>query len=101
MMLTEARGGNLIHPLICGRSSVGRAPPCQGGRREFESLRPLHFRAPSSRWGSLFYESLKPASDKGLNRAGKRRLLRKACASDLAATKADLTQENVEFLYRF
>ena len=29
--------------LLCGCSSVGRAPPCQGGRREFESLRPLHF----------------------------------------------------------
>jgi UDP-N-acetylglucosamine diphosphorylase / glucose-1-phosphate thymidylyltransferase / UDP-N-acetylgalactosamine diphosphorylase / glucosamine-1-phosphate N-acetyltransferase / galactosamine-1-phosphate N-acetyltransferase len=26
---------------ICGRSSVGRAPPCQGGCRGFESLRPL------------------------------------------------------------
>ena len=25
-----------------GRSSVGRAPPCQGGCRGFESLRPLH-----------------------------------------------------------
>ena len=29
--------------LFCGRSSVGRAPPFQGGCREFESLRPLHF----------------------------------------------------------
>ena len=28
---------------LCGRSSVGRAPPCQGGCRGFESLRPLHF----------------------------------------------------------
>ncbi len=27
-----------------GRSSVGRALPCQGSCREFESLRPLHFR---------------------------------------------------------
>ena len=26
-----------------GNSSVGRAPPCQGGCREFESHRPLHF----------------------------------------------------------
>jgi hypothetical protein len=26
---------------ICGRSSAGRAPPCQGGCREFESRRPL------------------------------------------------------------
>ena len=28
---------------FCGRSSVGRAPPCQGGCRGFESLRPLHY----------------------------------------------------------
>src|SRR5437868_5445929 len=25
----------------CGCSSVGRAPPCQGGRREFEPRHPL------------------------------------------------------------
>ncbi len=30
-----------LHGLSCGRSSVGRAPPCQGGCREFESRRPL------------------------------------------------------------
>src|SRR6476620_6935370 len=28
---------------MCGRSSAGRAPPCQGGCREFESRRPLSF----------------------------------------------------------
>jgi hypothetical protein len=27
----------------CGRSSAGRAPPCQGGCREFESRRPLSY----------------------------------------------------------
>ena len=27
---------------ICGSSSVGRAPPCQGGGRESESRLPLH-----------------------------------------------------------
>ena len=27
---------------ICGRSSSGRAPPCQGGGSEFEPRRPLH-----------------------------------------------------------
>lgn len=27
----------------CGCSSVGRAPPCQGGRREFEPRHPLWF----------------------------------------------------------
>src|SRR6476661_993265 len=30
-----------IKPPKCGRSSAGRAPPCQGGCREFESRRPL------------------------------------------------------------
>ena len=29
--------------LQSGNSSVGRAPPCQGGSREFESRFPLHF----------------------------------------------------------
>jgi hypothetical protein len=28
---------------ICGRSSSGRAPPCQGGGSESEPRRPLHF----------------------------------------------------------
>ena len=28
---------------ICGRSSSGRAPPCQGGGSEFEPRRPLQF----------------------------------------------------------
>ena len=32
----------LWHP-ICGSSSVGRAPPCQGGGRESEPRLPLHF----------------------------------------------------------
>ena len=30
---------------ICGRSSSGRAPPCQGGGSEFEPRRPLHYGA--------------------------------------------------------
>ena len=28
-------------PFLCGRSSSGRAPPCQGGGSEFEPRRPL------------------------------------------------------------
>ena len=28
---------------LCGRSSSGRAPPCQGGGSEFEPRKPLHF----------------------------------------------------------
>src|SRR5215211_7507265 len=36
----------------CGCSSVGRAPPCQGGRREFEPRHPLQLRLERSanRW---------------------------------------------------
>ncbi len=33
---------------ICGCSSSGRAPPCQGGGSEFEPRHPLHIRAGSS-----------------------------------------------------
>ena len=29
--------------IVCGSSSVGRAPPCQGGGRESEPRLPLHF----------------------------------------------------------
>ena len=32
-----------MYRIRCERSSDGRAPPCQGGRRGFESLRSLHF----------------------------------------------------------
>ncbi len=42
-LLTKPACALVLTPCFCGRSSVGRAPPCQGGRREFESLRPLHF----------------------------------------------------------
>ena len=34
---------SVLHLRHCGRSLAGRAPPCQGGGREFESHRPLHF----------------------------------------------------------
>ena len=36
-------GSSPIVPTICGNSSVGRALPCQGKCREFESRFPLHF----------------------------------------------------------
>ena len=42
-------GGNTVEvqvlltaPLFCGRSSIGRASPCQGEGRGFETRRPLH-----------------------------------------------------------
>ncbi len=37
----KCRERQRILPPKCGRSSAGRAPPCQGGCREFESRRPL------------------------------------------------------------
>ena len=33
---------NELFTTLCGRSSSGRAPPCQGGGSEFEPRRPLH-----------------------------------------------------------
>jgi hypothetical protein len=36
-------GSNPNRSAICGSSSIGRASPCQGERREFESLLPLQF----------------------------------------------------------
>ena len=33
---------------ICGFSSSGRAPPCQGGGSEFEPRNPLHIRTPNA-----------------------------------------------------
>ncbi len=48
--VSPTKQGNLLHAVrpavagayfTCGRSSAGRAPPCQGGCREFESRRPL------------------------------------------------------------
>ena len=34
----------------CGSSSVGRAPPCQGGGRESESRLPLHLFGAIAKW---------------------------------------------------
>jgi hypothetical protein len=48
--VSPTKQGNLLHAVLSapagnyfirGRSSAGRAPPCQGGCREFESRRPL------------------------------------------------------------
>ena len=39
---------------ICGRSSSGRAPPCQGGGSEFEPRRPLQEGEKTQPVGSVF-----------------------------------------------
>ena len=41
-------------PCVCGRSSSGRARPCQGRGSEFEPRRPLQKKTPSERLGSSF-----------------------------------------------
>ncbi len=33
----------MAHHFLCGRSSIGRASPCQGEGRGFETRRPLHY----------------------------------------------------------
>ena len=38
----DESSSRLIH-FLCGCSSSGRAPPCQGGGSEFEPRHPLHF----------------------------------------------------------
>jgi len=43
--------------LRCGNSSVGRARPCQGRGREFESRFPLQFSAKPRLTGVLFFRS--------------------------------------------
>ena len=39
----ESPSLHLFHGFDCGNSSVGRAQPCQGWGREFESRFPLEF----------------------------------------------------------
>ena len=41
-------------PCVCGRSSSGRARPCQGRGSEFEPRRPLQKETPSERMVFLF-----------------------------------------------
>ena len=40
---------------MCGFSSSGRAPPCQGGGSEFEPRRPLQKITPRHRRGVIFF----------------------------------------------
>ena len=48
--------------MFCGRSSSGRAPPCQGGGSGFEPRRPLHFIAPVILAGAFSFVSGEPAA---------------------------------------
>ena len=52
-------------PLTCGSSSVGRAPPCQGGGREFEPRLPLQ--QESSLDGSFFEHFIDKKRKCGIN----------------------------------
>ncbi len=56
--LTVSQRENLIR----GRSSSGRAPPCQGGGSEFEPRRPLHVGTSCARSDFLFHKNQSPAS---------------------------------------
>ncbi len=47
------RGEKTRGDTTCGRSSVGRAQPCHGWGREFESRRPLHFSLTSAAFGRV------------------------------------------------
>ena len=67
---------------ICGFSSSGRAPPCQGGGSEFEPRNPLH--RPTSPVG-LFFCSRKPA---GLAHPVERHLPKVDVASSSLVTRS-------------
>ena len=66
----EVDGSSPFGVAICGCSSSGRAPPCQGGGSEFEPRHPLHLKEPHRRvvfsngrskihvcFGRIFYRS--------------------------------------------
>ena len=50
---------SVICAVPCGNSSVGRARPCQGRGREFESRFPLHV------WVQRFFHRVDPSSGQG------------------------------------
>ena len=75
--------------LLCGCSSVGRAPPCQGGRREFESLRPLHFRKASCGDTGRFFCALDVSNERG--RCGRVAHSPSTCLRDSSTFRFSLT----------
>ena len=80
---------------ICGCSSSGRAPPCQGGGSEFEPRQPLHFlknhisacgcsssgRAPPCQGGGSEFEPRQPLQRKGTELIGAFVFMRSALAA--------------------
>ena len=73
------RGAPLVEWGPRGRGSVGRAPPCQGGGRGFESRRPLHSEAisarrpiPSSQWRRASPDGGSTASNRHVRSRGVR-----------------------------
>ena len=71
-------------PCVCGRSSSGRARPCQGRGSEFEPRRPLQKETPSVRMVFLF----------GMPRAGLNSLPRPA----RSASNSEVRQGSCEWL---
>ena len=71
-------------PCVCGRSSSGRARPCQGRGSEFEPRRPLQKETPSVRMVFLF----------GMSRAGANTLPRPA----RSALNQEVRQGSCEWL---
>ena len=57
-------------PCVCGRSSSGRARPCQGRGSEFEPRRPLQKRKTPT-WVSFFCDTLRAEARKGTSAARK------------------------------
>ena len=73
---------------ICGRSSSGRARPCQGRGSEFEPRRPLQKETPSDRMVFLF----------GMPRAGWNSLPRPARSASNPEVKAGLLRMALPFV---
>ena len=73
---------------VCGRSSSGRARPCQGRGSEFEPRRPLQKETPSDRMVFLF----------GMPRAGWNSLPRPARSASNPEVKAGLPRMALPFV---
>ena len=58
-------------PCVCGRSSSGRARPCQGRGSEFEPRRPLHKKQDHPMGGPVFCDTQRAEARKGTSAARK------------------------------